>query len=215
MWLVEHTRYDKELVTDDQFLERIRKTTISHAFHIHTLNNCMETLHEIRRRLVSEEPAHATLKAATRTWLAGLARDYPLALTLTLRQSVRVMTPRGLHIHALRREDVERTAQRFIKKLNREVYGRRAADKHGKGLRYIVVMEGERSSKNLHLHVAVGGMPAHCNVKRFEALVQEAKAQVPQLHEQYWVDIADSGWMEYICKELGARDTDNVLWNVH
>jgi hypothetical protein len=174
----------------------------------------MNRLRRIRARLVAEQAVPMTQKAAMRAWLSSMAPDYPLALTLTLKQSVRVMTPRGLHTHALGPEDAERTAQRFIKKLNRAVYGRRAAEKHGRGLRYIVVMEGARCGKNLHLHFAVGGLPHHVPINKLDALVAAAKAQVKQIDREHRVDLADSGWMEYICKELGSKDTDNVLWNV-
>ena len=43
-------------------------------------------------------------------------------------------------------------------------------------------------------------------------LVKEAKSLVEHVDEQHKTDLADSGWMEYICKELGRKDTDNVLW---
>ncbi len=41
-----------------------------------------------------------------------------------------------------------------------------------------------------------------------------AKVRVQELDEQHKVDIVDSGWMEYLTKELGMKDTDNVLWNL-
>jgi hypothetical protein len=37
---------------------------------------------------------------------------------------------------------------------------------------------------------------------------------VEHVDEQHKTDLADSGWMEYICKELGRKDTDNVLWSL-
>jgi hypothetical protein len=94
------------------------------------------------------------------------------------------------------------------------VFGKRAAEKHGKTLKYIVVLEGERSKKNLHLHFSIGGLPPTIRFNQFDGLVKEAKSHVEHVDEQHKTDLADSGWMEYICKELGRKDTDNVLWSI-
>jgi len=101
-----------------------------------------------------------------------------------------------------------------MQKLNRAVFGKRAADKHGRSLRYIAVLEGERSKKNLHLHFSIGALPSTIRFNQFDTLVREAKSHVEHVDEQHKVDLADSGWMEYICKELGRKDTDNVLWSI-
>ena len=45
-------------------------------------------------------------------------------------------------------------------------------------------------------------------------LVRNAKLKVAELDEQHKVDVVDSGWMEYLTKELGMKDTDNVLWDL-
>jgi len=47
-----------------------------------------------------------------------------------------------------------------------------------------------------------------------DGLVRNAKLRVAELDEQHKVDIVDSGWMEYLTKELGMKDTDNVLWDL-
>ena len=171
-------------------------------------------LKDIRRRLASDQPSLMSQKAATREWLSSLSRDYPLALTLTLKQKIVHQTPFGRREHTIKREDVERIARRFMQKLNRAVFGKRAADKHGRSLRYIAVLEGERSKKNLHLHFSIGALPSTIRFNQFDALVREAKSHVEHVDEQHKVDLADSGWMEYICKELGRKDTDNVLWSI-
>jgi hypothetical protein len=105
-------------------------------------------------------------------------------------------------------------AERFIQKLNRQVFGRYAAEKGGKSLRFIPVVEGERSNKNLHLHFAIGGLPSHIRFNQFDGLVREAKQQVPQIDREHKVDVADSGWIQYITKEVGSKDTDAVLWHL-
>lgn len=171
-------------------------------------------LQDIRKRLASDFPQATSQKAAARTWLCSLAADYPLALTLTLKQQITENTPCGQRQHAITRDDAERIARRFTQKLNRAVFGKRAADKHGRSLNYIVVLEGERSKKNLHLHFSIGGLPSTIRFNQFDTLVREAKSLVEHVDEQHKVDLADSGWMEYICKEVGRKDTDNVFWSI-
>ena len=177
------------------------------------LNKCMQ-LQDIRRRLARDYPSQISQKAATRAWLSSLSSEYPLALTLTLKQAIAYSTPFGKREQAIDRTEAERIAKRFTQKLNRAVFGKRAAEKHGKTLKYIVVLEGERSKKNLHLHFSIGGLPPTIRLNQFDGLVKEAKSHVEHVDEQHKTDLADSGWMEYICKELGRKDTDNVLWSL-
>ena len=171
-------------------------------------------LADIRRKTAYDPHAQPTQKAATRTWLRSLHSAYPLALTLTLKQAIVETTRVGSYTRKLTRTDCERIAQRFTQKLNREAFGKRAADKFGKKLTYLIVIEGERSSKNLHLHFAIGNLPKHIRFNQFDALVARAKLYVENIDAQYKVDLADSGWMDYMCKELGTKDTDNVLWHL-
>lgn len=170
-------------------------------------------LQDIREKIGYEPSAAQTQKAAARAWLHSLCADYPVALTLTLKQTVDVITPVGSHKRQLARDDCDRIAKRFIQKLNRQAFGH-SAERHGKGLKYLVVVEGERSSKNLHLHLAIGALPKHVKFNQIAKLVEQAKANVAEIDEQYKFDITDSGWIEYISKELGAKDTDNVLWHL-
>jgi len=171
-------------------------------------------LQDIRIRTAYNPLALPTLKAETRTWLSGLSKDFPLALTLTLKQTIVETTNRGTYTRKLTRIDCERIAKRFMQKLNREVFGKRGADKFGHSLKYLPVVEGERSNKNLHLHFAIGGLPSHVKFNQFNSLVISAKLNVESIDAEHKVDIADSGWIEYITKEVGAKDTDNVLWTL-
>jgi hypothetical protein len=171
-------------------------------------------LQEIRTRTAYNPLAVPTQKAATRTWLRGMSKDFPLALTLTLKQTIVETTDRGTYKRKLTRIDCERIAKRFTQKLNREVFGKRGADKFGHSLKYLPVVEGDRSNKNLHLHFAIGGLPSHVKLNQFDSLVLNAKINVENIDIEHKVDIADSGWFEYITKEVGAKDTDNVLWTL-
>lgn len=170
-------------------------------------------LQDIRQHLFYCETQTNTVKAATQAWLCRLSSQYPIALTLTLKQTIAYTTPKGAVRRKINRQDCEQIAQRFIQKLNQQVFGH-SAKRHGRKLKYLVVVEGERSKKNLHLHIAIGDFPSHVKLNQIDQLVTKAKLHVENIDEQHEVAIADSGWMEYITKECGKHDTDNVLWNL-
>jgi hypothetical protein len=171
-------------------------------------------LDEIRARTAYNPQAKPTQKEATRTWLSGMSKEFPIGLTLTLKQTITERTNRGTYLRKLTRIDCERIAKRFIQKLNREVFGKYAAEKGGKSLKFLPVVEGERSNKRLHLHFAIGGLPTTIEFNQFDNLVTSAKLNVEQIDSAHKVDVTDSGWMEYITKEVGSKDTDNVLWTL-
>ena len=171
-------------------------------------------LQQIRARTAYNPNALPTQKAAVRAWLGGMSREFPLSLTLTLKQTIVEKNDRGTYKRKLTRDDCERIAKRFTQKLNREVFGKYAAEKGGKSLKYLPVVEGERSNKHLHLHFAVGGLPSHVKFNQFDTLVTNAKLHVEHIDVQHEVDITDSGWIEYITKEVGTKDSDNVLWTL-
>ena len=62
--------------------------------------------------------------------------------------------------------------------------------------------------------MAIGEIPEHIKWSEIKELVANAKSKVAGIDKQFDVDIADSGWMEYLTKELGKADTDNVLWDL-
>ena len=62
--------------------------------------------------------------------------------------------------------------------------------------------------------MAIGQIPEHIRLNAINGLVKNAKAKVAGIDGQYKVDIVDSGWMEYLTKELGKADTDNILWDL-
>jgi hypothetical protein len=171
-------------------------------------------LQEIRSRTAYDPNALPTQKAAVRVWLGGMSKEFPLSLTLTLKQTIVEKNDRGVYIRTLKRDDCERIAKRFIQKLNRQVFGKYAADKCGKSLKYLPIVEGERSNKHLHLHFAIGGLPSHVKFNQFDTLVTNAKLQVENIDSEHKVDVTDSGWISYITKEVGTKDTDNVLWTL-
>lgn len=170
-------------------------------------------LYEIRKRTAYDANAEPTQKSAVRSWLTGLSNEFQFAVTLTIKQSTTVKTDRGLHTRKLKREHCDVIARRFTQKLNRQAFGK-AAERYNKSLRYFAVVEGERTGKNLHLHLAIGKLPSTYLPNQFASMVKNAVDLVAELDTQHDVQIMDSGWTDYITKELGRRDTDNVLWQL-
>ena len=113
-------------------------------------------LQEIRTLTAFDPNALPTQKEAVRAWLGGMSKEFPLSLTLTLKQTIVEKNDRGTYRRALTRDDCEHVAKRFTQKLNRQVFGKYAAEKCGKSLKYLPIVEGERSNKHLHLHFAIG-----------------------------------------------------------
>ena len=170
-------------------------------------------LYEIRKRAGYEPNTPISQKNAVRTWLQSLRADYQYAVTLTIKPSVPVLTERGAHIRRITRRDCDAIATRFIQKLNRQVFGK-AAERYNKTLKFIPVVEGQRSCKNLHFHFAIGGLPRSYLPNQLPVMVSNAVNLVRELDEQHDVQVMDGGWIDYFTKELGRNDTDNVLWQL-
>ena len=170
-------------------------------------------LQQIRQKTAYCATASPTQKQATRNWLNSLHKQYPVALTLTIKQVNSYKSVKGVHIKKLDRDECRRIATHFTHKLNQQVFGS-SAKRYGKALKYLVVVEGERTTKNLHLHIAIGDLPSYVKLNELDKLVCNAKLKVEELDAQHKVDIVDSGWLEYLTKELGMKDTDNVLWDL-
>jgi hypothetical protein len=170
-------------------------------------------LQDIRTRTAYNPLALPTQKAATRTWLSGMSKDFPLALTLTLKQTIVETTDRGTYKRKLTRIDCERIAKRFMQKLNKLVF-KNAAKRYNKSLKYVVACEGINSYKNLHLHLQIGNFPSHIKLNNIDNLIAQAKALVSNIDMQYKVDIADNGWAEYITKEITNKNSDSIFWDL-
>jgi len=173
-------------------------------------------IEQIRQKTAFLQNTQPTQKEATRIWLDSVHKDYPIALTLTLKQFIEVKNDKGTYFKKIDKDDIRRIATHFQHKLNKQVFGCRGAKKYGKSLKYLIVIEGERTHKNLHIHMAIGAFPNYVKWNEIDNLVRNAKLSIVELDKQHKVDIAgDSGWMgQYLTKELGSKDTDNVLWDL-
>ena len=163
----------------------------------------------------SKSQFNHSIKNAVKDFAISISSLYPIALTLTIKQTLKIKNANGIFFKKLDVHECEKIAKRFTQKLNREVFGKRAAEKYGKALSYFVVMEGGKNGKNLHLHMAIGSVPDFVSLNDMESIVCKAKQYVEGLDEQHKVDYAtNGGWMDYITKEVGRSDSDNVLWQL-
>lgn len=172
-------------------------------------------LADIRQKLAYNPNAQPTQKDGARLLLGRICTEYSVALTLTFKQSLTIKNPLGVYYKKLDKDDIRRMVTHFQHKLNKEVFGS-SAKRYGKGLKYLVVIEGERTYKNLHVHMAVGGLPAYVKFNQVDTLVRNAKLSVDGLDKQHKVEISyDSEWMtKYLIKELSRNDTENILWDL-
>jgi hypothetical protein len=172
----------------------------------------MWKLDEIRKRVATDEQRF-TQKDAVRNYLRAKQNDFQYAVTLTFHQHFKATTEKGVHYRQVGKQDVEATAAKFKRRLNSIALGS-SAKRYGNSLNYFFVVEGERSNKHLHLHLLVGGELRKIKRNEFKQAVETAAALCENVGTEIDVQVADSGWLEYITKEVGKHDTDNVLWEL-
>lgn len=172
----------------------------------------MYTIADIRKRLATAENSQSQ-KDALRNYLRSRQGDFQYAVTLTFKPSINIKTTRGVYSKALDRLDVEKSAGRFKRRLNNIALGS-SAKLHGNSLNYFFVVEGERSCKQMHLHLIVGGELRKIKRCEFTQAVVDAAALCEYMGTEIDVQVADSGWLEYMTKEVGKHDTENVLWEL-
>ena len=169
---------------------------------------------EIRQKMAYDPKRQLSLKEMIAVWVGHLSKDYPIALTLTLNQVVSELRPNGIVIYRIKKEDCERIARRFIKKLNRQAFGN-SAERYDLSMKYLVSIEGNGVDKNFHLHMAIGSIPSHIKFNQMDRLIMDAKLRCDGINQQHKTKFAgDSGWGEYICKELSNGNTDKFLWDL-
>ncbi|MDE2056968.1 MAG: hypothetical protein KGI88_07035 [Betaproteobacteria bacterium] len=126
------------------------------------------------------------MKDELRKYFTSISSRFPIAVTLTFKQSYAVHTVKGTHYKKLDSDAVKRAVKHFQNKLNQQVYGS-AAKRYGKKLSYIPVIEGEKSGKHLHVHMVIGDIPQHVMLNQIDTLVTKAKTSVELIDEQHKV----------------------------
>lgn len=123
----------------------------------------------------------------------------------------------------MNRDELYQAGTKFVEILNKLVY-KNAYKRLGKRLFIVMVMEGEQSQKDLHLHFAMN-KPEYLSHLQFGKIIKQAiemsrdfcletqrtkstKATNDRYH--YKADIVDRGWIGYITKELDVKHTHNL-----
>ncbi len=136
-----------------------------------------------------------------------------VGITLTLKQSFKVVSDRGTYYKRLDRDDCAWMAKRFKQKLNQAIFGNNAK-RFNKSIRFLASVEGGTAGTKLHLHIVIGELPAHIQFKEIEGLIVKAKNKIAEINEEYEVNIVDSGWAEYSVKTITKKNTNSILWDL-
>lgn len=186
---------------------------------------------ETRETLKRKGAYNVSHKRIVADWLAhSCIINFNLGLTLMPKKVPHKHVPgkSKITMRHLNKHELERAGLRFVEILNKVVY-RNAYLRHGRQLDVVMVMEGEKSYKDLHLHFALRKpdnmiwmefarrtklalkLSSEFMVRndsydnrygeQYDGLIQEFR---------YKLDVVDSGWLYYITKELGHRDTSNL-----
>lgn len=123
----------------------------------------------------------------------------------------------------MNRDELYQAGVKFTEILNKLTY-KNAYKRYGKRLFIVMVIEGERIQKDLHLHLAIN-KPDHLTHTEFAKVIRQAiemsrdfcleapKASANKSRDEryhYKADIVDRGWIGYITKELDTRHTHNL-----
>ena len=169
------------------------------------------TLYEIRQIIQKSELNRPNCRTETRQFLVGLATNYQVALTLTLNQKWFDKCGQMRVEHYLSKDDIPYIYERFQHQLNKLVWKNRYT-RYGDKLQFIRAWENGNGSKRIHLHAALGNFPKDFKLNTLPKLIERAAKQCYEVDIQHKEDICDSGWIEYITKEVGKKDTDKILW---
>ena len=147
-------------------------------------------------------------------WMVEQAGGYTHALTLTMKQSRRVMTQRGEVVERLTTYSAATNMRHFINRLNAGLYGNAAkAARGGKSIRLLGALEGGATGTNLHYHCVIGRLPEWMAAKERDGIIRAAWLQTHFGNEQVNIQaLTTTGWMSYMVKELGKLSCDIIDW---
>lgn len=168
-------------------------------------------LYDIHQIITDADLGKIDCRDGTRAYLASIRDDFQVAMTITLHTEW--FDKNGLMKlrHYLSVNDLETICWRFEGKLNQLIW-KNASKRFGKSLKYFKVWEDGNGTKRIHLHYALGNFPKNFKLNTLPGLVEMAARQCYEIDFQHKEEICDDGWLEYITKEVGKKDTDKVLW---
>lgn len=190
-------------------------------------------LFEIREILAKKGAYNATNKDLIRDWLAqDCAHLFNTGLTLMPKKVFykhvvpTTAVPDGNVFRHVNKQELEKASFNFIHILNKLVYKNSyKRDKFNKRLPVVMTIEGEKSSKDIHSHFAIG-KPETMDLMKFKQLVKKAvemsgdfcvfdpnfKFEKHNLDQKYRykLDLINRDWLYYITKELDRKALHNL-----
>ena len=160
------------------------------------------------------------LQHAYRQHIEPYGEHLQLAVTLTLKQRAVIRVKRFTNYGDdyyefaayLNEHTLNSTIEYFTAQLKHELYGNHA--KHNNKQDWaqpliIVTVEGRNTLKLIHLHLAIGNIPA-THIDNIEQHIQAAFSRCDFANKQLCVKhVSNSvGWLGYITKQVGYTDND-------
>jgi len=158
------------------------------------------------------------LQKGYRNFIEPYSDHLQFAVTLTLKQAIKMRVKRfenyGYEYFEywvkLDDEKIQSTINYFTKLLTAELYGRykKCNEIWAKPLLFTAV-EGRKTTKRTHLHLALGNVPKH-KLKDIEEIINRIWCKCDFGYNEIKVNEITSGkgWIGYITKEVGYTDND-------
>jgi len=158
---------------------------------------------------------------STKDFLAGRAWGASVAVTLNMKQGIRVERDKGDFYVPLTEERIKQNLRHFSNLLNRECFGN---NWRRKGKRLPVFAIWERVSRD-HIHLRIGTpfaspttfdeLKYHSSeVRRFHNLIRACWAASDFGYEKNRLSVyCDDGWIDYLAKRKSKKDYAlSFLW---
>jgi hypothetical protein len=167
---------------------------------------------DIRDIVAKMQHDRTNCRDAVRDYFRPQMKDFQVLLTLTLKQ---VWYNKYGHMkvrHSLSINDIPSICNRFEHKLNRLVWTSKYMRHKTERLKTLKVWEDGRGTKRKHLHILIGNLPQYIKFNALPRLIEDAAKQCYEIDLQYDARLCDTDALDYVTKEVGKHDTDNVLW---
>ncbi len=169
-------------------------------------------LAEIRERIAQMEFDKNNCRDAVREFLRPQMGDFQVMLTLTLKQSWFDKNGSMKIKHYLSVNDLPSICERFEHKLNRLIWKSKYTRHHTERLRMLKAWEDGQGTKRKHFHMLIGNLPQSMKFNDLPKFVELASKQCYEIDAQYDATLCNTDALDYITKEVGKHNTDNILW---
>jgi hypothetical protein len=134
------------------------------------------------------------------------------AITLTMKQSIWVMTKRGRACIKLTPQRAQRNLSHALNRLNRYFYGngyKRKPDQYAALV--IPVLHGLSGITRLHYHLQIGNLPENTTYDDLHKAVTEAWSATDFGDKQIKIqDLYGTRWLPYMMREIYKKEIDCV-----